>query len=81
MKLATLDSSIQDALSTQEHITTQINELLSKQPRNDAPLAEERVKLAQKYVSQQAKSVNEARGYRRRPRSASQGRAGHCGSA
>ncbi|CRK33923.1 UV radiation resistance-associated protein like [Verticillium longisporum] len=60
MKLATLDSSIQDALSTQEHITTQINELLSKQPRNDAPLAEERVKLAQKYVSQQAKSVKSA---------------------
>ncbi|KAM0329425.1 hypothetical protein ACHAQA_004732 [Verticillium albo-atrum] len=60
MKLATLDSSIQDALSTQEHITTQINDILSKQPRSEAPLAEERVKLVQKYVSQQTKSVKAA---------------------
>lgn len=60
MKLATLENSIQDALLTQEQVTAQINEILQDKPSNEAPIAEQRLELAQKYVTQHSKSVKAA---------------------
>ncbi|KAL0935651.1 uv radiation resistance protein [Colletotrichum truncatum] len=57
MKLATLDNSIQDAIATQEQITSQINDMLETTPHNEAPAAEEKVKLAKKYVAQEQRAL------------------------
>ncbi|KAF6824874.1 uv radiation resistance protein [Colletotrichum musicola] len=60
MKLATLDNSIQDAIATQEQITAQINGILEQIPHNEAPAAEEKVKLARKYVSAEQRALKAA---------------------
>ncbi|KAL1874216.1 hypothetical protein VTK73DRAFT_543 [Phialemonium thermophilum] len=60
MRLATLDHSIQDALQTSEAIARQINEILARTPRNEAPQVEDRVQLAKKYVLQQQRAVQAA---------------------
>lgn len=57
MKLATLDNSIQDALATQDQITAQINDILDTIPHNEAPAAEEKAKLANKYVALEQRSL------------------------
>ncbi|OLN85389.1 UV radiation resistance associated protein [Colletotrichum chlorophyti] len=57
MKLATLDSSVQDAIATQEKITAQINDILQETPHNETPAAEEKVKLAQKYVALEQRAL------------------------
>ncbi|ROT39625.1 hypothetical protein SODALDRAFT_134440 [Sodiomyces alkalinus F11] len=61
MKLATLDASIQDALATQEQVTAQINDILEKQPKDEAPMAQEKVKLGHKYIAQVTRSLKAAR--------------------
>ncbi|CCF41805.1 UV radiation resistance-associated protein [Colletotrichum higginsianum] len=60
MKLATLDTSIQDAIATQEQLTAQINDILEKSPHNETPAAEEKVKLAKKYVAHELRSLKAA---------------------
>lgn len=50
MKLSNLDDSIQDALATREQIAAQINKILESHPPDEAPQAQETVKLAVKYV-------------------------------
>ncbi|KAF0320433.1 UV radiation resistance-associated protein [Colletotrichum asianum] len=57
MKLATLDNSIQDAIATQEQITSQINDILETIPHDEAPAAEEKVKLARKYVAAEQRAL------------------------
>lgn len=61
MKLATLDASIQDALATQEHVTAQINDILGQQPKDEAPMAQEKVKLGHRYITQVNRSLKAAR--------------------
>ncbi|KAL2756674.1 hypothetical protein ACRALDRAFT_2041304 [Sodiomyces alcalophilus JCM 7366] len=61
MKLATLDASIQDALATQDHVTAQINDILDNQPRDEAPMAQEKVKLGHRYIAQVNRSLKAAR--------------------
>ncbi|KAF9872488.1 uv radiation resistance protein [Colletotrichum karsti] len=58
MKLATLDNSIQDAYATQAQITSQINDALETVPHNEAPAAEEKVKLAKKYVTLEKRALS-----------------------
>ncbi|GKT97110.1 UV radiation resistance-associated protein [Colletotrichum tofieldiae] len=60
MKLATLDNSIQDAIATQEQLTAQINNILENSPYNETPAAEEKAKLASKYVAQELRSLKAA---------------------
>ncbi|KAK1485480.1 UV radiation resistance-associated protein [Colletotrichum tamarilloi] len=60
MKLATLDNSIQDAIATQEQLTSQINDILDETAHNETPAAEEKVKLANKYVAQELRSLKAA---------------------
>lgn len=61
MKLATLDNSIQDALATQETITNQINEILNRSTVGCVPEAEDKAKLANRYLAQQKRSVEAAK--------------------
>ncbi|KAK4038997.1 UV radiation resistance protein and autophagy-related subunit 14-domain-containing protein [Parachaetomium inaequale] len=53
MRLATLDNSIQDALATRELLTKQINDLLSRETKNEVPAAEDTLALTNKYLAQQ----------------------------
>ncbi|KAL2174166.1 UV radiation resistance protein and autophagy-related subunit 14-domain-containing protein [Thermothelomyces heterothallicus CBS 202.75] len=57
MRLATLDNSIQDALATRELLTQQINDLLSRERKNEVPEAEDSLALAKKYLTQQRRVV------------------------
>ncbi|KAK0732006.1 putative UV radiation resistance protein [Lasiosphaeris hirsuta] len=57
MRLATLDNSIQDAIATRNALTQQITDLLAHQPRNELPEAEDKLELADKYVSSQRRIV------------------------
>ncbi len=61
MRLATLDNSIQDALATREALTQQINELLSREPKNEVPEADDKLALANKYLAQQRRAVTQAK--------------------
>ncbi|KAL2270756.1 hypothetical protein VTJ83DRAFT_127 [Remersonia thermophila] len=61
MRLATLDSSIQDALATRERLARQINDLLASEARNAVPEAEDSLALANKYLAQQRRAVAQAR--------------------
>ncbi|TDZ16285.1 UV radiation resistance associated protein [Colletotrichum orbiculare MAFF 240422] len=60
MKLATLDNSIQDAIATQEQITSQINDILEKEPYNETPAAQEKVKLAERFVATEQRALKAA---------------------
>lgn len=60
MKLSNLDASIQDALETQEALKNQINEILERTPPDPVPMAEEKAKLANKYLTAEERSVNAA---------------------
>ncbi|KAG6014777.1 hypothetical protein E4U54_004848 [Claviceps lovelessii] len=50
MKLANLESSIQDAIDTQRKIMQQINEILDQSPPDPNPAADEATALVDKYV-------------------------------
>lgn len=56
MKLANLESSIQDAIDTQHKIMQQINEILDESPTDPTPAADEEVTLAEKYVATQQRA-------------------------
>ncbi len=51
MRLSSLDEAVQDALATREQIAASINEILDKQPPDEAPEAQESAALAAKYVN------------------------------
>lgn len=57
MKLANLQSSIEDAMETQQRIMDEINQILEQSPVDASVMAEEKVTLAQKYVTAQ-KRIN-----------------------
>ncbi|GAB1309880.1 Autophagy-related protein 14 [Madurella fahalii] len=61
MRLATLDNSIQDALVTHDLLTQQINDLLSKEVKNEVPGAEAQLALTNKYLTQQRRAVGTAK--------------------
>lgn len=56
MKLANLESSIQDAIDTQHRIMKQINEILDESPPNPAPAADEEATIADRYVATQRRA-------------------------
>ncbi|KAL2211352.1 hypothetical protein CC79DRAFT_195880 [Sarocladium strictum] len=56
MKLANLQSSIDDAMETQQKIMAQINDLLDQQPPDKSKVAEEEVALAGKLVATQQRA-------------------------
>ncbi|KAI0456360.1 UV radiation resistance-associated protein [Xylaria acuta] len=60
MKLANLNSSIQDALATRETLTAQINSLLERTPDDAVPQAQESARLVSKYLSAQKRSLRAA---------------------
>lgn len=56
MKLANLQSSIDDAMETQQRIMSQINDILDEQPLDESEAANEEVLLAGKLVSAQQRA-------------------------
>ncbi|KAJ4863008.1 vacuolar sorting 38 and autophagy-related subunit 14 domain-containing protein [Trichoderma breve] len=56
MKLANLESSIEDAIQTQQRIMEQINEILNSSTTEAPDVAEQEVALAQKYVAIQQRT-------------------------
>ncbi|EFQ33613.1 UV radiation resistance-associated protein [Colletotrichum graminicola] len=74
MKLSTLDTSIQDAIATQEQLTAQINNILEDTPHNETPAAEEKVKLANKYVAHELRALKAAERRREELRASLQSR-------
>ncbi|EHK25438.1 uncharacterized protein TRIVIDRAFT_144063 [Trichoderma virens Gv29-8] len=56
MKLANLESSIEDAMQTQQRIMEQINEILNSSTTDAPDVAEQEVALAQKYVAMQRRT-------------------------
>jgi hypothetical protein len=60
IRLATLDNSIQDALATREAIADQINEILGRTTAEGVAEAEDKAKLATRYLSQQRRAVQAA---------------------
>ena len=60
MKLANLESSIDDAMETQLKIMNQINEILEKEAPEADDVAREDVKLAEKYVATQQRTNRQA---------------------
>ncbi|CAI6090444.1 unnamed protein product [Clonostachys chloroleuca] len=56
MKLANLESSIEDAIETQKHIMHQINNILQEDPPDSSDMAQEDVKVANAYVSAQQRA-------------------------
>lgn len=60
MKLCNLVASIQDAFAARDAIAAQINEILEHTPRNPVPVAQEKVRLARKYLAVEQRSVKAA---------------------
>lgn len=60
MKLSNLEASIQDALATRESLTAQINGILERLPPDPVPLAEEKARLANKYLTVEQRSLKAA---------------------
>jgi hypothetical protein len=58
MRLANLESSIEDAIATRNRIKTQINQILTDAPHDSMPdeTAQEHAKLADKYVAAQKRT-------------------------
>ncbi|KAL7939767.1 hypothetical protein V8C35DRAFT_287617 [Trichoderma chlorosporum] len=56
MKLANLESSIEDAIQTQQRIMEQINDILNSSTTGAPDVAEQEVALAQKYVTMQQRT-------------------------
>ncbi|KAB5549500.1 UV radiation resistance protein and autophagy-related subunit 14-domain-containing protein [Coniochaeta sp. 2T2.1] len=59
-RLATLDNSIQDALAMRETIADQINEILGRSAAESVPEAEDKARLANRYLAQQRRAVQAA---------------------
>jgi UV radiation resistance-associated gene protein len=60
MKLSNLEASIQDALSTRDALTAQINGILERTPVDPVPKAQEKARLANKYLAAEQRSVKVA---------------------
>ncbi|KAF4962813.1 hypothetical protein FSARC_9128 [Fusarium sarcochroum] len=58
MKLANLESSIEDAIETQQRLMEEINNMLDDSPVDRSGTAQEAVSLADKYVTTQRRSNN-----------------------
>ncbi|KAH7179260.1 UV radiation resistance protein and autophagy-related subunit 14-domain-containing protein [Fusarium flagelliforme] len=58
MKLANLESSIEDAIETQQRLMEEINNMLEDTPVDKSGQAQEAVSLAEKYVAAQQRSNN-----------------------
>ncbi|KAF5025689.1 hypothetical protein F66182_2295 [Fusarium sp. NRRL 66182] len=56
MKLANLESSIEDAIETQQRLMEEINYILDESPPDKSKTAQEAVSLADKYVTAQRRS-------------------------
>ncbi|KAH7122179.1 hypothetical protein B0J13DRAFT_512302 [Dactylonectria estremocensis] len=56
MRLANLESSIEDAMETQRRIMDEINDILEQSPPDSSGAAEEAVTLAEKYVTAQRRA-------------------------
>ncbi|KAK7430961.1 hypothetical protein QQZ08_002490 [Neonectria magnoliae] len=64
MKLANLESSIEDAMETQQHIMAEINQILEQRPVNTFQTAEQAVTLAERHVTAQRRANRLAEKYR-----------------
>jgi hypothetical protein len=60
MKLATLDNSIQDAIITRDALAEQINQTLTQTPTDEGPEAEDKARLANRYLVQQQRALHSA---------------------
>lgn len=62
MRLSTLEQSIQDALATQESLKNQINQIIASQSDERVAVteAEERLKLTQRYITAEQRTVKTA---------------------
>ncbi len=60
MRLANLDSSIQDSLETQAQLTAQVNDLLAAQVPDEVPEAKDRTERAARYLANQNRVVKAA---------------------
>ncbi|KAF5688083.1 UV radiation resistance associated p63 [Fusarium circinatum] len=60
MKLANLESSIEDAIETQQRLTEEINRILDESPPDNSQMAQEAVAMADKYVTAQRRSNKQA---------------------
>ncbi|UZP46359.1 hypothetical protein NXS19_014171 [Fusarium pseudograminearum] len=58
MKLANLESSIEDAMETQHRLMEEINNMLDDSPVDKSETAQEAVSVAEKYVAAQQRSNN-----------------------
>ncbi|PTD01699.1 UV radiation resistance-associated gene protein [Fusarium culmorum] len=58
MKLANLESSIEDAMETQHRLMEEINNMLDDSPVDESETAQEAVSVAEKYVAAQQRSNN-----------------------
>lgn len=60
MKLANLESSIEDAMETQQRIMKEINDILEQTPVDTSGTAQEAVSLAEKYIASQRRANHHA---------------------
>ncbi|KAF4458290.1 UV radiation resistance-associated [Fusarium albosuccineum] len=60
MKLANLESSIEDAMETQQRLMEEINQILEQSPVDRSPVARESVSLAEKYIATQRRANKQA---------------------
>ncbi|KAL9570278.1 hypothetical protein ACKAV7_005581 [Fusarium commune] len=60
MKLANLESSIEDAMETQQRLMEEINRILDGSPPDNSQMAREAVAMADKYVTAQRRSNKQA---------------------
>ncbi|KAI4597238.1 hypothetical protein KJ359_004751 [Pestalotiopsis sp. 9143b] len=64
MKLSNLEASIQDALATREALTAQINGILERTPPDAVPMAQEKARVANKYLAAEQRSLKSAQNRR-----------------
>lgn len=64
MKLSNLEASIQDALATRETLTAQINGILERTPPDAVPMAQEKARVANKYLAAEQRSLKSAQNRR-----------------
>ena len=60
MRLSSLDDSIQDALATRESLAAQINEILREKPADEAPQAQDKAALANRYIATERKLLKQS---------------------
>ncbi|WKT46706.1 hypothetical protein QSH57_011580 [Fusarium oxysporum f. sp. vasinfectum] len=64
MKLANLESSIEDAIETQQRLMEEINRILDESPPDNSQMAREAVAMADKYVTAQKRANKQAQNKR-----------------